>query len=232
MGRSQCSGVFADTLLGEPLPLQGCSALHMSASLDTALLSQLLIQAGADVDWYTSSILLLLFVCASFRVRSLVFSLSLSLSLCVCVSPSHPLLHIPSSSHVVVVVLPLRVPSTNSSTPEGETPLHCAALAGSLSNTKLLLLSGARVDARNGDGCTPLMWSLIGNHTPVFQALLEFGANPMICDHRSMSPLHVAARGHQLECLELGLQGSFLKSKKAPFLPFMPPCWVSLIEGS
>lgn len=51
----------------------------------------------------------------------------------------------------------------NSKDKEGSTPLHIAALKGSLLTAKLLIKKGADVNARDNDNRTPLFYAFPGN---------------------------------------------------------------------
>lgn len=107
---------------------------------------------------------------------------------------------------------------------EGETPLHCAAFAGTLPCAKLLVLSGADVNVRNLQGNTPLMWAVLASNVAMVRLLLNSGANPLICDLSAMTAVHMAVRAGMRDCVELALEGlrrtlfSSLLSRLAPLL--------------
>lgn len=62
---------------------------------------------------------------------------------------------------------------------------------------RLLLEKGARIDARNRNGETPLFTAVRNNMLPVVKLLLEKGARAGTADHVGLTPLHHAAsRGH------------------------------------
>ena len=62
-------------------------------------------------------------------------------------------------------------------TATGWTPLMWAAHGGSVSIVRLLLRSGARVNASDTYGLTPLMAAAIGGHSEILSLLLEEGAD-------------------------------------------------------
>jgi hypothetical protein len=79
--------------------------------------------------------------------------------------------------------------------PLGLSALHFAAFSGDVAVTKLLLDSGAEVDARarNAFYNTPLQVALLpGNQTTV-ELLLERGADPLVRAERGFAPIHAAA---------------------------------------
>jgi ankyrin repeat protein len=74
------------------------------------------------------------------------------------------------------------------------TPLHYAALYGSLESLKILLDKGADPNARNLSGATPLIlaaWNLERT-----RALVEHGARLNIATNQGITPLLVAAAAH------------------------------------
>jgi hypothetical protein len=62
--------------------------------------------------------------------------------------------------------------------PEGLTPLMAAAEAGQLEMAKLLVATGANVNAADAHGTTALMWAAFRNRRAVAAFLVERGANP------------------------------------------------------
>jgi ankyrin repeat protein len=64
---------------------------------------------------------------------------------------------------------------------KGETALHRAAAFGEVETIRMLVAAGAKVDARDGNGDTPLSWaSWYGRPTPVLRELLyaDFRIHP------------------------------------------------------
>ena len=58
----------------------------------------------------------------------------------------------------------------------GMTPLHVTAWFGHKELTELLLAKGANVNAKRGNGDTPLDWAIIRNHTETADLLRKHGA--------------------------------------------------------
>ena len=54
-----------------------------------------------------------------------------------------------------------------------ETPLHCAAAKGNLHIAAMLIEKGAKVNARNHNGCTPLWLAASQGHYSVVHLLLQ-----------------------------------------------------------
>jgi ankyrin repeat protein len=83
---------------------------------------------------------------------------------------------------------------------DGWTPLHLAAFFGHLDAAKLLLETGADVQAVSGNSLanTPLHAATAGRHSDVALLLLERGADPTAVDSGGYTPLQIAAQ-NQLE---------------------------------
>jgi ankyrin repeat protein len=93
------------------------------------------------------------------------------------------------------------------------TPLHSASWFGSVKVAQLLLEHGAKVNARNEEGCTPLLSSLIrlDDTFPDFyfdtiRLLLEHGADVEALDNDHSTPLHVASKYGSLKAAKLLLE--------------------------
>jgi cytohesin len=70
---------------------------------------------------------------------------------------------------------------------------------------RMLVASGAPLEAQDTNGGTPLHWALAGdvaNPSSVW-VLLELGANPNALDNGGSSPLHYAISEHCVTCVEL-----------------------------
>ena len=75
--------------------------------------------------------------------------------------------------------------------------LHWACALGRLEIVRALLRGGARLEAMDSEGKTPLLVSGHTGHAPVIRALLEAGASPLATDPFGNSALHLAAfQGH------------------------------------
>ncbi|XP_013391240.1 ankyrin-1-like [Lingula anatina] len=80
----------------------------------------------------------------------------------------------------------------------GQTALHIALLTGNADMVKLLLDSGAEVNAENEDGRTPLYWAAEEGHEDIVKLLLEHGTDPNITNEWGRTPLYWAAEeGHE-----------------------------------
>jgi ankyrin repeat protein len=79
---------------------------------------------------------------------------------------------------------------------DGFTPLHLAAQQGALSAARLLLDHGARVDAVDRFGNTPL-WTAVFNSRgcgDLIALLRERGANPSHRNHSGLTPAALARK--------------------------------------
>ncbi|XP_037773737.1 putative ankyrin repeat protein RF_0381 [Penaeus monodon] len=91
----------------------------------------------------------------------------------------------------------LRNPETVS--PEGNTPLHCASLAGHTEVVKLLLMKKADVKSETPTHHTPLHYAALRGNAILVKLLVSYGADPNAKDERNNTPLHYAALcGHTL----------------------------------
>jgi ankyrin repeat protein len=87
----------------------------------------------------------------------------------------------------------------------GDTALHIAAYRGDAGEVEALLDYGAKPDARNDDGATPLLYGA-GNEE-IVRALLAHGANPNLASKLELTPLMAAAAhrdSHRIVSLLLG----------------------------
>ena len=88
----------------------------------------------------------------------------------------------------------------------GETPLHRAVERGNLEAVHALLSAGAMPDVLDKNGNSPLIVAAMAgeNRTTVLKALLKAKANPNVSGgYHNASPLHYAARSHNLEAVQL-----------------------------
>jgi ankyrin repeat protein len=83
----------------------------------------------------------------------------------------------------------------NSWHPLGLSALHFAAFSGDVAVTKLLLDSGAQLEARarNRFMNTPLQVALLPGNEATTRLLLERGADPLVRQERGFAPIHEAA---------------------------------------
>ncbi|KAM9502391.1 ankyrin repeat domain-containing protein 27-like isoform 5-T5 [Salvelinus alpinus] len=85
----------------------------------------------------------------------------------------------------------------NSSSVDGFTPLHVAALHGHTALVSLLSRNGANVNARNSQSATPLHLASQNSHIQVVTSLLECNAKLNKKDRYGNTPLiHTCLRGH------------------------------------
>jgi len=94
--------------------------------------------------------------------------------------------------------------------PDGFTALHLAAFFGKAEVARLLLESGAGVDAytRNPFANQPLHAAAAGRHIEVCRVLLAAGADVNATQHGGYTPLHEAAQHGDVEMSELFLSAS------------------------
>ena len=85
-----------------------------------------------------------------------------------------------------------------------KTPLHYAVSSSRLETVKLLLNSGADVNARSSSGDTPLQSAVIKGNTPILDLLLASGADPELRNASGFRPidqLNVAQNPTQIQAV-------------------------------
>jgi hypothetical protein len=95
----------------------------------------------------------------------------------------------------------------------GDTALHMAAAAFQRSTARLLVQTGAALDARNRRGAEPLHYAADANcwnpeaQSAVIAYLLSVGANPDAADANGATPLHRAVRTRSAMAVQALLKG-------------------------
>jgi ankyrin repeat protein len=122
-----------------------------------------------------------------------------------------PLMHAVLGEHAsaeMVGVLIGHGADVNAADKKQWTALHFAAQSQNVDIMRALLKAGAEVDARDKDGATPLLRSLMLNATPeAVRVLLEAGADPKAEDKwGSTSPLGMAKQKGKKDLEDLMLQ--------------------------
>ncbi len=93
-------------------------------------------------------------------------------------------------------------------------PLHTAAEGGDLAKLKRLIGDGARANAKDGYGRTPLSWAASNGYKDVAQVLITNGADVNTKDNDYNTPLHLAAEKGHLDVAELLVaNGAKVKAK-------------------
>ncbi|XP_042881990.1 uncharacterized protein LOC122259333 isoform X2 [Penaeus japonicus] len=95
----------------------------------------------------------------------------------------------------------LRNPETIS--PEGNTPLHCASLAGHIEIVQLLLMKNADSKSETPTHHTPLHYAALRGYATLVKLLVFYGADPNVRDERNNTPLHYAALSGHTSVVEL-----------------------------
>ncbi|XP_029908912.1 ankyrin repeat domain-containing protein 27 isoform X2 [Myripristis murdjan] len=110
----------------------------------------------------------------------------------------HPLCQCPNCAPAQKrCVLQAGALGVNSSSVDGFTPLHVAALHGHSTLVTLLTRHGANVNARNNQSATPLHLACQNSHIQVVRSLLECNAKINKKDHYGNTPLiHACLRGN------------------------------------
>lgn len=92
--------------------------------------------------------------------------------------------------------------------PEGDTPLHLAALYGHFDVVRVLLAAGASAGALDDNHGTALHDSAAGGYLDIVRVLLPLSA-PDAADGDAETALHTAARGGHREVVALLLRSGF-----------------------
>lgn len=105
-----------------------------------------------------------------------------------------------------------RSPELVNARDEGQdTPLHVAAMVGTMDAVLVLLARGAEADARNALDQSPLLYAAYNGYAAIVDTLIAHGAPFEYRDARGNAPIHFAARQGQRAVVEL------LVSKGASF---------------
>ncbi len=94
-------------------------------------------------------------------------------------------------------------------------PLHAATKEGHLEVAKLLIISGANVSSRSGNGAMPLHFALDIQHTEIATLLIESGANLETTLHTAGYPIILAAQYRNKKMLDLLIQKGATKPKES-----------------
>ncbi|KAB0793743.1 hypothetical protein PPYR_13363 [Photinus pyralis] len=89
----------------------------------------------------------------------------------------------------------------------GDTPLHLTVRLNDLNLTRLLLIAGADINAKNNAGIAPLHMAIYKSNVEMVKLLLEHGANVDAQTNRGNSPLHEAVAKK-----DVGIVTTLLKS--------------------
>ncbi|OAL26254.1 hypothetical protein AYO22_04432 [Fonsecaea multimorphosa] len=90
------------------------------------------------------------------------------------------------------------VVDVNQTNDQGHSALHLAARHGEPAMIKLLIFSGAKIEARGDGGWTPLLWAAKKGHENAIDALLTSNANVNARTSAGMTSLHWAAESGKL----------------------------------
>jgi ankyrin repeat protein len=85
------------------------------------------------------------------------------------------------------------------------TGLHAAAASGDTGAIDRLVKSGADLNARDGNGRTPLMVAVFRRDDAAAKALIDAGANLNALDHQSYDVITMAAVANDLDTLRLAI---------------------------
>jgi ankyrin repeat protein len=86
---------------------------------------------------------------------------------------------------------------------EKQTALHVAASLDLQAGARLLLIYGARVEARDDSGCTALGQAILAKHDKFVRMMLERGADPNSLELDGTTPLHLACRTGNVDAVDL-----------------------------
>jgi ankyrin repeat protein len=83
--------------------------------------------------------------------------------------------------------------------------LHAAAAKGDATEIKRLAATGASLNARDGQGRTPLMVAAFQRHIPAARALIEAGADLNLLEHQAYDVITIASVLDDLEMVKLAI---------------------------
>ena len=109
----------------------------------------------------------------------------------------------------------------NAITVHGSTPLHYGGHSGEVQAVELLIQNGADIHAVNDLGDTPLLTSLFNDDeaslTPVVQAFLENGANPLAENTNGITTVSRAQELHKENAQMLEIVNTYVEVENAKF---------------
>ncbi|KAK4077918.1 uncharacterized protein Triagg1_3612 [Trichoderma aggressivum f. europaeum] len=107
------------------------------------------------------------------------------------------------------------------------TDLIIASYYGHHAVVKLLVEEGADIEAKDGDGQTPLLWAAIVGHETVVKLLVEKGADIEVEDNFGQTPLSRAAEnGHEAIVQLLAEKGAGIEAEREDCLA--PILWAAM----
>uniref|UniRef100_F6TXZ0 Uncharacterized protein n=1 Tax=Ciona intestinalis TaxID=7719 RepID=F6TXZ0_CIOIN len=184
---------------------QGMTALQMAATHGHVEIVQLLLEQGADFQMYDNDLMTALhFACSEGSidiVRKMMMRPDAGKNTClhVTVNKGHrdlTLELIAWSGKLDEVLQFVNLPRAHN-----VTPLHIAASQGHMEITKLLIESGARVNARNDSLATPLLLAAQHNNFAIVELLLQYNAELEIRDKDNLTPLLIVCKQGHLETI-------------------------------
>jgi len=105
---------------------------------------------------------------------------------------SIPIMLIRAGARVNRLILPQPVPGAGN-----RSMLGLAAYYGFIKTIKAMIVAGAEVNLRDGDGRTALFDALLQGHSSVAKVLLRAGARTDLKDHAGMTPLEAVRQKHR-----------------------------------
>ncbi len=91
------------------------------------------------------------------------------------------------------------------------TPLHWAALNGSVEIARMLIDAGADVNVQTNGGRTPLHWAARRGEVEIARMLIDAGADVNVQDEWGKTSLHYAAEYEQIEVIKMLLDAGAIK---------------------
>ncbi|NXU30052.1 ASB10 protein, partial [Thalassarche chlororhynchos] len=188
--------------------------LHITASRGYTECLRLLLLRGAAVNFAPGGKTALHEACAAASTDCVRLLLSFGADPEAVSEDGYKPLHLCKSPDSIECVQQLlqRGASVNSRTEEeDDTALHVAARHGLTDHVQLLLCYGAELEAKNGEGQTPLNAACAQPHQPqdmgryyrVCQLLVESGASINAADRDRQHPLHLACKNANAQVAEL-----------------------------
>ncbi|XP_069676177.1 transient receptor potential channel pyrexia [Periplaneta americana] len=194
-------------------PIEGFTALHLSAFSGCVECSKFLISSGANINlapmWFTP-----LHSAAfgnSFEVARLLLNNGARLDVTGRMKSNDDFIYgtplhsaVKANAVECVQLLIGECPDINSVEPGGVSPLHSAAELGHAQPLKILLDAGVDCNLVTRDKKnTALHLAAEGGFPECVSLLLSKGANADARNYRGQTPLHLAARVQSLECVEM-----------------------------
>lgn len=185
--------------------INGQTPLHLATKGNHLATVEALLEVGADVNVLSDNGEAPIHIAVSAGYSKILKCLIRSgADLSIKTKNGMTVLHLARNKHIVKI-LNTGGANANFVSDAGDTPLHCAALDGSLEIAKAFIASNADIDCLNSKKATPLSIALKAEKSEMVKLLVASGANVNFKDKEDSENtlLHWAVQEGKLNCVQL-----------------------------